>query len=135
MRSTARRIRRGLRKGSFLLLVAVLMDSKTRPAYTNSHRGRFELQVLLHDVIEKINQEPTFGLDLDQVTFLWLLVVCVWTSHNLSRWERVCEARRAPASAFPSSGRPLILSAVRLRPGLCGTFQTVFARSVFCLCD
>ena len=43
------------------------MDSKTRPAYTNSHRGRFELQVLLHDVIEKINQEPTVGLDAEQV--------------------------------------------------------------------
>ena len=125
MRSTARRIRRGLRKGSFLLLVALLMDSKTTPAYTNLHRGRFELQVLLHDVIEKINQEPTVGLDAEQVTVLWLLVV-LWTSHNLSRWEHVCEARRAPASAFPSSGRPLILSAVRLRRCLCGTFRNCF---------
>ncbi|MGB1595210.1 MAG: hypothetical protein ACPIOQ_20785, partial [Promethearchaeia archaeon] len=127
MRCTARRIRRGLRKGflSFLLLVALLMDSQTTPAYANLHRGRFELQVLLHDVIEKINQEPTVGLDAEQVTFLWLLVV-LWTSHNLSRWERVCEARRAPASAFPSSGRPLILSAVRLRRCLCGTFRNCF---------
>ena len=89
------------------------------------HRGRFELQVLLHDVIEKINQEPTVGLDAEQVTVLWLLVV-LWTSHNLSRWERVCEALWAPASAFPSSGRPLILSAVRLRRCLCGTFRNCF---------
>ena len=123
MRCTARRIRRGLRKGilSFLLLSASANGLKDH----DLHRGRFELQVLLHDVIEKINQEPTVGLDAEQVTVLWLLVV-LWTSHNLSRWERVCEARRAPASAFPSSGRPLILSAVRLRRCLCGTFRNCF---------